>query len=287
MDIIQKENSIVIRGCDSFDVSQTFDCGQCFRFAPLSDGSWRGIAFGRFLRVSQDDEGIVLHDTSADDFENIWKDFFDLDTDYCAIKEQLKTDDIIEDAMEKAGGIRLLRQQLWETLISFIVSQNNNIPRIRKIIEAICSNYGREIATPLGKMYAFPEPDVLAEASAEELHALGAGYRDEYIHLAAEAVAGRSLDLEKLSEMETGEARKTLLSMKGIGGKVADCILLFGMHRTEVCPHDVWVRRIFTEKYHIENITEKKGYAFAAPRWGQYAGIAQQYLFHAMREETK
>ena len=121
----------------------------------------------------------------------------------------------------------------------------------------------------------------------EDLHELGTGYRDEYIHLASEAVRDGSLDLDKLSRMETPEARKTLLAMKGIGGKVADCILLFGMHRTEVCPHDVWVKRIFTEKYHIENITEKKGYAFATPRWGQYAGIAQQYLFHARREESK
>ena len=287
MHIEEKDGGIEIGGCDSFDVGQTFDCGQCFRFAPLPGGDWAGIAFGRYLRVSPRPDGARLIGTGMEDFEGIWRDFFDLDTDYRAIKEKISTDEIIGDAIEKAGGIRLLRQDLWETLISFIVSQNNNIPRMKKIIEAICAGYGRSIDTPAGPMHAFPSPQELCRAEVEDLHELGAGYRDEYIHLAAKAVAEGSLDLEGLCRMDTAEARKTLLAMKGIGGKVADCILLFGMHRTEVCPHDVWVKRIFSEKYHIENITEKKGYAFATPRWGEYAGIAQQYLFHACRGEAK
>ena len=287
MEISQKDGSIVISGCDSFDVAQTFDCGQCFRFALQPGGDWAGIAFGRYLRVSPLPDGAELAGTGMEDFENIWRGFFDLDTDYSAIKEKISTDEIITDAIAKAGGIRLLRQDLWETLISFIVSQNNNIPRIKKIIEALCRSYGKRIDTPVGVMYAFPEAEDLCRARVEDLHALGAGYRDEYIHLASKAVADGSLDLGELSRMDTAQARKTLLAMKGIGGKVADCILLFGMHRTEVCPHDVWVKRIFSEKYHIENITEKKGYAFVTPRWGEYAGIAQQYLFHACREDAR
>ena len=271
---------------DDLDIAQTFDCGQCFRFTKKDDGTYGGTAFGRYLSVKEENGGMLLRGVSMDEFSSVWKDFFDLDTDYTAIKEKLRTDDIIIRAMEAAGGIRLLRQDLWECLISFIISQNNNIPRIKKIIEAVCARCGSPLETPNGITYTFPSPEALAGVSRDELHEMGCGYRDEYICLASSMVADGRLDLDKLDKMDTADARQTLLSLKGIGGKVADCILLFGMHRTEVCPHDVWVKRIFTEKYHIENITEKKGYAFAAPRWGEYAGIAQQYLFHAERENA-
>lgn len=280
----ERNGSVILEGTRDFDVAQTFDCGQCFRFAKGQDGAYSGVAFGRYLKVRQEADSVILVNTDSEDFRDLWKDFFDLDTDYSQIKKAIATDEVIINAMNAAGGIRLLRQDLWECLISFIVSQNNNIPRIKKIIEALCTNYGKPLDTPDGIRYIVPEPEALAAADINDLHALGTGYRDEYILLTARKVADGTFDLGELSKMPTPEARKELLALKGIGGKVADCILLFGMHRTEVCPHDVWVKRIFTEKYHIENITEKKGYALAGGKWGQYAGVAQQYLFFAERE---
>lgn len=284
MKITEKNGSVILEDTEDFDISQTFGCGQCFRFVPDGDGSFAGTALGRYLRIRQDGPAVTLENTSAEEFSLLWKDYFDLDTDYAAIRKAIATDEVIVRAMNAAGGIRILRQDLWECLISFIVSQNNNIPRIRKIIEALSERYGRAVDTPDGVRYLFPEPEALAAAEREDLRALGTGYRDEYILRAAEMTADGSLDLRALEKMPTKEARKVLTDIKGIGGKVADCILLFGMHRTEVCPHDVWVKRIFTERYHIDNISEKKGYAFAEEKWGQYAGYAQQYLFYAERE---
>ncbi len=284
MEVYEKNGDLVIHGASEFDAAKIFDCGQCFRFNKTQDGFYQGVAFGKVLRVAQNENSVILKSSSIKDYENIWQSFFDMKTDYASIKEQLKTDEVIIRATEIGSGIRILRQELWECLISFIVSQNNNIPRIKKIIESLCTNYGDKLDFDGQEFYAFPTPEKLASAELEEFKALGAGYRDEYISLAARSVASGKVDLKSISHLPTAEARKELLSLKGIGGKVADCILLFGMHRTEVCPHDVWVKRIFSEKYHIENINEKKGYALAWSKWGNYAGIAQQYLFFAERE---
>lgn len=284
MEICEKNGDVIIRGVSDFAVSEIFDCGQCFRFNKIADNEYMGVAFNKVLRVCQNEEGVILKNSSIQDYENIWHSFFDMDTDYTLIKQKLRTDEVIINAIEVGSGIRILRQQLWECLISFIVSQNNNIPRIKKIIESLCENYGEKIVCSEGTFYAFPTPEALANAKSEEFKALGAGYRDEYISLASKSVASREIDLDELSFLSTDEAREKLLSFKGIGGKVADCILLFGMHRTEVCPHDVWVKRIFSQKYNIENINEKKGYALARSKWGDFAGIAQQYLFFAERE---
>ena len=285
MEIYEKDGDLVIEGASEFDAAKIFDCGQCFRFNKTEDGSYRGVAFGKVLRVAQDENCVTLRNASVKDYEEIWQNFFDMGTDYAEIKEKLKTDEVIIHAAEAGSGIRILRQELWECLISFIVSQNNNIPRIKKIIEALCANYGEKLVFDGQEFYSFPTPERLAAVDPSEFKALGAGYRDEYISLAARGVASGKVDLKSLSLLPTEEARKELLALKGIGGKVADCILLFGMHRTEVCPHDVWVKRIFSERYHIENINEKKGYALARSKWGDYAGIAQQYLFFAEREE--
>lgn len=275
---------VIIKNYSDFDIARTFDCGQCFRFNKTGENEYSGVAYGKYIKMRRDDDEIIVDGINDNEFEELWHDFFDLGTDYIAIQERIATDDVIKNAISKGSGIHILRQELWECLISFIISQNNNIPRIKKIIESICAKYGKALQTDEGIKYAFPTPEELSKASKDELKELGVGYRDEYILGATKAVIDCSLDLTQLQQLPTDEARKKLLSIKGIGGKVADCILLFGMHRTEVCPHDVWVKRIFTEKYNIENITEKKGYALASSKWGEYAGIAQQYLFYAERE---
>ncbi|NLW70962.1 MAG: DNA-3-methyladenine glycosylase 2 family protein [Eubacteriaceae bacterium] len=277
--VFAKAGDTIIENLTDFELSRIFDCGQCFRFARSCENQWTGAAFSRKLTALQTGDRLILKDTSLADFYDIWEGFFDLKCDYSLIREAISTDETINEAIKKGYGIRILNQDTWECLISFIISQNNNIPRIKKIIEALCERYGED----MGGIKAFPTPQALAAVCVEELHSLGTGYRDEYISLAARSVAEGRLDLNKLNAMETPEARSTLLSLKGIGGKVADCILLFGMGRKEVCPHDVWVKRIFAEKYGITAVTEKKGYELAKGKWGQYAGVAQQYLFYSER----
>ena len=274
----------VIKDYNNFDIAQIFDCGQCFRFNKTGENEYGGVARGKYVKFIQENNEIIAFGITEEEFEQVWADFFDLSTDYSEIQKLINTDEIMENAIKYGSGIRILKQELWECMISFIVSQNNNIPRIKKIIEGICTKYGAPIQTEDGIKYAFPTPEELSRATKEELKQIGAGYRDEYILGAAKSVPEGKFNLGKLSKLPTPKAREMLLSLKGIGGKVADCILLFGMHRLEVCPHDVWVKRIFTEKYNIENITEKKGYALASSKWGEYAGVAQQYLFYAERE---
>ena len=196
----------------------------------------------------------------------------------------LNTDPTIDKALCFGWGLRLLKQDLWEMLISFIISQNNNIPRIKKNIQALCEYAG----TPLQKngfhSHSFPTLTQMRHIAENQLKDLGVGYRAAYIVDAVQRIDNGEIDLASLQNKDTQQAREILMQIKGIGGKVADCILLFGMSRYEVCPHDTWVKRIFSEKYHIQNINEKRGYAFARSKWGGYAGIAQQYLFYCERE---
>lgn len=241
MKINAKDGSIVLSELSDFDINKIFDCGQCFRFEKNDEGGFFGVAHDRVLRVTQQSDEATLHDMSTEEFNSFWRAYFDLDTDYAAIRREIDTDDVIENAMRRGGGIRILHQDLFETIISFIISQNNNIPRIKKIISAICGRCGTEIDE--NGTYTFPTPQQLARVPAAELHTLGCGYRDEYISGMARAIDSGSFAMEELQKAATPQAREMLLSVKGIGGKVADCILLFGLHRFEVCPHDVWVDR--------------------------------------------
>lgn len=283
MEIKQTHNNIVIQ-TEYFDPAQIFDCGQCFRFYKEHEGIYAGIAKNRKIRLMQTPEGIVMENMSVETFEKDWRSYFALDADYKTIRSTIATDACIQNAMAYGQGIRILRQELWETLISFIVSQNNNIPRIKKIIEGLCRRYGTEI----GKGdFLFPAPSRLARAKREELREIGAGYRDAYILDAAQKVYSEEIDLAALKSCDTPTARETLMRINGVGGKVADCILLFALARYEVCPHDVWVKRIFKQHYGINCVNEKTGYAFAREKWGGYAGIAQQYLFFCERNLSK
>ncbi len=280
--ITQDGSNIVLKDVKDFDLLQIFECGQCFRFERIDNDSltFKLVAMGRKLIIKQNENELTLFNTDRREFDLVWYDYFSFATDYSEIKEKLSTDETIKKAIQIGEGIRILKQDLWETVISFIVSQNNNIPRIKKCIEALCTNYGRLLGE---NTYAFPSADELSQVSKNSYKALGLGYRDEYIYETVKKTLSGEFSIEKLSKMPTNEAREYLLSLKGVGGKVADCILLFGMHRYEVCPHDVWVKRIFTENYGITDITEKTGYALAREKWKEYAGIAQQYLFYAKR----
>ncbi|MCL1819172.1 MAG: DNA-3-methyladenine glycosylase 2 family protein [Oscillospiraceae bacterium] len=261
---------VLISDTNDFSPALMFECGQCFRFTQTGDGVYRGAAFGRVLTVSDTPEGVTL-DCSQDDFDNIWKNFFDLGLDYADVRGKITTDEFMEKAVEFGRGIRILRQDFWEALCSFIISQCNNIPRIRGVIERLCAAFGE----PIGQGYhAFPAPVTVAELSVQDLRGIGAGYRAEYILNAAMAVRDGALTEEELSGLSFADAKKKLTAMHGIGDKVAHCVLLYGLHRLDAFPEDVWIKRALKEHFPQE---------FDPAVFGEYAGIAQQYIFHYTR----
>lgn len=252
-----------------FSLEKTLECGQCFRFC--RDGErWRGTALGRVIELSQRADTVVFHGILPGEFSAVWADYFDLNTDYGAVNEALCADPTLRRACEYGRGIRIMRQPLWETLCSFIISQNNNIPRIRGIIERFCRAFGQPLE---GGGYDFPRPERLAECDACDLGELRCGFRDRYIIDAARKFACGGVSAEKLGALDLDGARKLLMTIKGVGPKVADCALLFGLHRTEAFPADVWIKRAM-ERLFPGGLPE-----CARP----YAGIAQQYIFHYAR----
>ena len=284
MKVTYENNNIVIHDPDDFGLGHIFDCGQCFRFNRTEDGAYIGVAFGKALKISEKDGIVTLYDTSMDDFENIWYDFFDLSRDYGEIKKMLSSDDVMKKAISCGEGIRILNQDLWETIVSFIISQSNNIPRIKGIVERLCSNFGDRIEYMGNVYYSFPSFQKIASLSLDDLSVIRAGFRDKYILAAAKAFDSGEMSLEHLSSLPTAEAKKHLMSVKGIGNKVSDCILLFGMGRADSFPVDVWIKRImeycyFDGEQPIKTISE-----FAQKKFGKLGGYAQQYLFFYARE---
>lgn len=277
-----KDKNIILSDVADFDLFQTFECGQCFRWDKVSDNAYIGIAVGKALKIEKRDNSFVLYNTTKEDFDNIWYRYFDFETDYSAIKTALGHDSVMQTAIAYGEGIRILRQDLWETVVSFIISASNNIPRIKKIISAFCDSFG-EPTEYMGRVYhLFPTPDVVASLSLEDLAVIKAGFRDKYILDAARRFA--SGDMDFLREMNNNDAKKQLMTIKGVGNKVADCVMLFGLYRRDSFPVDVWINRImeycyFNSRRRIEDISD-----FAYNKFGQYCGYAQQYLFFYARE---
>lgn len=284
-------NRIVINDVKDINLEHVFECGQCFRWVPAGDGSgdYTGAAGRYAARISLIPDGtaetgtctLQIEATGGD--EAFWREYFDLGTDYGAIKDELvRNEPIIESAVKYGYGIRILRQDLFETLISFIVSQNNNIPRIRKCIEALCSRYGEYIGEAFGReWHAFPEPEVLAAASEEDLAALRLGYRAGYIKATAERY---------VSDRDCGclpQTREDILSYRGVGPKVANCIMLFGLRDVGAFPVDTWVKHIMNDMYGFDENDMRGMERFARDKFGELAGYAQQYLFYYYRDSGR
>lgn len=267
--MIQK---LTISGIKDFVPDHIFECGQCFRWN-VEDGKYVGVAGGYVARVSYEDGSLTLETTGGD--EKFWSHYFDLETDYSAIKSEIiSKEPKIEKACREGCGIRILNQDKFETLISFIVSQNNNIPRIKKCIESICEHYGEYLGEVFGKKrYAFPTVDALADASICDLADLKLGYRCEYIVASA----------QQYRQEGAPTSYDQILSYHGIGPKVANCILLFGLHKVDAFPIDTWVKHIMNDMYGFSEKDVKGMAVFAAEKFGRYAGYAQQYLFHYYR----
>lgn len=269
MECLKTENGVKITGVSDLDLAQTLDCGQSFRWVENS-GKFSGVAFRRKVSVYSDGENLYIDNATEEDFEKIWKNYLDLELDYGKIRGQIsEIHPILKEACAYAPGIRILRQEPWEALCSFIISQNNNIKRIKGIIERLCENFGEKI----DDFYAFPTAETLASLSPEDLSPIRAGFRHKYIIDGARKVASGEVDLEKCRNIGYDEARAELMKIKGVGVKVADCALLFGLHRIEAFPVDVWMRRALEKLF--PNMTEND--------FGDYAGIAQQYIFHYSR----
>ena len=264
------KNTVTLTGIKHFSLPQTLDCGQAFRWKELHSDCFEGVAFGKYLKLEKkSDESIVLH-TSKEDFENIWRDYFDLERDYNQIIENISSNEILKNASAFGKGIRILNQEPWETLCSFIISQNNNIKRIKGIIDRLCTSFGEDI----GGYYTFPSAEKLASLSLSNLEVLRAGFRAKYILDAATKVANGNVRLYDLKNLPYEEAKEELMKIKGVGPKVADCALLFSHKHITAFPKDVWIKRAMQKLFDGELPKE------ALP----YAGIVQQYIFFYARE---
>lgn len=261
---------IVLYDVPCLDIELCVFCGQAFRWKKNDDGSFRGIVDGKVTDIAQTEDKIIFKNTSEDDFLNLWKDYFDIDADYENYCRILSNDENIKKACEEYYGIRILHQKPWEALCSFIISQNNNIPRIMGIIDRLCESFGEKIGE---NDYTFPSYEGLRNVSAEELAPLRAGFRNKYIADAVDKLCSGEIDLEKIKTMPIEEARAELMKIKGVGAKVAECTLLYGFGRKEAFPVDVWVKKIMAEMY-------PEGLPDCCKN---IEGIAQQYLFHWRR----
>ena len=275
--------NIILTKNNDFVISQTLECGQCFRFEKVQNEDYNIIAMGKKLHIFENEKGIIFENTTRDDFENIWINYFDFNRNYSEIKNILSdSDDIVKTAVEYASGIRILNQDFFECLISFIISQNNRIPMIKKVVSNISQKYGKSID---GKDYAFPSCDELLKADEAGLMECKTGFRARDMIDAVEKVSSGEIRYEELKDMSTADVRKTLMTIKGVGPKVADCVMLFSMGRSDAFPTDVWVKRVMSYFYFNNAETPLKTIqALAEEKFASYAGFAQQYLFNYARD---
>ena len=271
--------ALEVKGRDLPDPDKTFDCGQCFRFEKTEEtrheSEWGGVAFGRRVSFAKDGDKLYVYNSTERVFNEIWRRYLDLDTDYLAIDRDILSrsdSEALKNAVSFGHGIRILRQEPWEAVCSFIISQNNNIPRIKKIVRTLCERAGERIDG--SEEYSFPTASAVEELGVEGLFDLKTGFRAKYIYDAASKVASGGLDLEEVLKMTSAEASEALCTVKGVGPKVAACSLLFGFGKYDAFPVDVWIKKAIGKYFPGE---------FDASRLGPYAGVAQQYLFYYER----
>lgn len=263
---------------EQFNLKHIAESGQCFRMNPLDENSYSLVAYNRFLKVTQVDRDTVYFHCSKEEYEEIWKDYFDLNYNYKEIVERLccGDDKFLKEAADFGHGLRILKQEPFEALISFIISQNKNIPAIKSSIERLCALYGDEILVEGSSYYTFPKPEKLAMAKKEDLRKTGLGYRDEYIIKTSKAILNKEINLDELIHCSHNDAVNALLTLHGVGVKVANCVSLYGLHHIDAFPIDLWIKRILKEVYDD---------MFQLDLYQGYAGIVQQYMFYYMRSK--
>lgn len=267
------DRAVTLSCPEDFSLSGTLLSGQCFRWQEDGNGGITGAAGDRAATLFQTGGTVTVTGDRREDAPQFWHSYLDLDTDYCTIRcHSVAAEPRLAAAAGRCGGVHILRQQPWEALCSFIISQNNNIPRIRTIIDRLCRKYGAVIPDSADEQHAFPSPEAIASASPDELRELGCGYRADYLPAAAKDVLCGRFDPEALRAMPLEEAQKALQTMKGIGPKVADCVLLYGLHRLDAFPRDVWIKRALADEFRDTPL-----------QFSPYAGVAQQYIFEYIR----
>ena len=276
---------------NSFELADIFDCGQCFRWNIEDDGSYTGVFKKIVLNVKKIDDEVFFNGVNYGNTNSIEEinHYFDLNRNYDELKSKLeKIDDYMKNSIEFGKGIRILNQDLWETIISFIISANNNIPRIKGIIDRLSEKYGEKLEYDGREYYSFPEPIALKDVSVAEYRSLGLGFRDIRLYETTQKILNNEFDLNGQWNLDTGAVYKNLLELSGVGPKVADCILLFSdLKRFDVFPIDVWIRRVMNDLY-IHNDDETKVskvqiQKLADEKFGSLKGLAQQYLFYWIR----
>lgn len=286
MKVSCENNIVTVDGVNDFTLSQILECGQCFHFDKLDEEVYEVVAFGRAVKMEQTDKVLRIYGSSMEDYEGIWKLYLDMDNDYGLIKQSvIKADGALKTAVDEKSGIHILNQDFFETLISFIVSQNKSIQQIKQCVKNISHRFGDEVIGYNGEaFYVFPDVQRLHDATEEELRECKVGFRAPYIKNATEAVYSGAVTKEKLDELDIAQARELLMTIKGVGEKVANCVLLFGLGRREAFPVDVWMKRIMEQMYFDGKDTKKQDIeAFAVNKFGDLGGYAQQYLFDYAR----
>ena len=273
MDNVDYRSIFKLCTAQEMDPVKTFDCGQCFRWNVDESGAYCGVAAGHAARVFTEGEYVYIQ--TREQSLDFWHEYFDLDTDYDAARKSVEICDYLIECAEYGSGIRILRQDKWEALCSFIISQCNNIPRIKTIVERLCSLFGERIDTGWCTFYSFPEATRIAELTLEELAPLRSGYRAKYILSAAKDVTSRAIDLEATALMSGNDARLELKKLEGVGDKVANCAVLFGLHCMDAFPVDTWIKKALSTYFEPD---------FDPACLGEYAGLAQQYMFYHARE---
>lgn len=286
-----REQKYILKDQDSFELKDIFECGQCFRWKEEKDGSYTGIIKGAIINVKKENKNIIFEGKCKQDIKEIVEYYFDLNRNYEEIKEELSNvDKYLKTSILYGKGIRILNQDLWETIVSFIISANNNIPRIKGIIERLSQKYGSEIEWNGKKYYTFPTPEQLKNVTVEDYRNLGLGFRDRRLYETTKMVLNKDIDFEQLkNNPNTQEVKLEILKLSGVGPKVADCILLFSdLKRFDVFPIDVWVRRVMNDLYIKEKDETKVSKSMidklAYEKFGSLRGLAQQYLFYWRRE---
>lgn len=287
------EDKIIIKKVKDFNIKQICECGQCFRWKK-TEKSYIGIAFGKVIEVEQRENDVIIYNSNKEDFNNIWMNYFDLDRDYTGIKENLSKDELLKKAVDFGYGIRLLNQDPFELVISFIISARNSIPVISKTINRISEKWGNAVEYKGECYYTFPSVEALKDATEDEIRSTGASFRSRYIYDTVQKIYNCSLgkeefeqyDLARIKTLSDDECHKELQNFTGVGAKVADCIMLFSMAKYSAFPVDVWVKRAMEHFYLAPDVSLNKMRIFGREKFGKLSGFAQQYLFYYARENN-
>ncbi|WP_027626677.1 DNA-3-methyladenine glycosylase family protein [Clostridium lundense] len=286
--------AVIVKNVQNFELPHIFECGQCFRWNKQENGNYIGVAFGKVIEIEKKDSDVIIYNTDKKEFSQIWVNYFHLHRDYSEIKSILSRDNLLKKSVDFGYGIRLLQQDPFELIVSFIISANNRIPMIKRAIENISKKWGEAISYKGNIYYSFPTIDKLSEATEEELEECGTGFRAKYIKDTVEKIHNNInpqsveynelFDINWIKVQDDDKCHTSLQNFMGIGPKVADCIMLFSMGKYSAFPVDVWVKRAMQHFYLAPDVSLKKIRDFARNKFGELSGFAQQYLFYYARE---